>query len=132
MRRFAISQTPVKNHLFELMGKTHMDQSNNNNNNMGDNNRDCPISTRGTDLVLINKKKRTHQLMNFGVPGDQRIKESEKIEKYLEFTRNLKKLWNMKVTVIPIRVCVLKTVPQRPGKETGETEDQRKNQDHID
>ena len=31
-----------------------------------------------------------------------KLKESEKIDKYLDLARELKKLWNMKVTVIPI------------------------------
>ena len=42
--------------------------------------------------------------MGFAVPADHRIKfkESEKKDKYLDFARELKKLWNMKVTIIPI------------------------------
>ena len=41
---------------------------------------DHPILARRPDLVLINKKKRTCQLMDFAIPGDHRvkIKESEK------------------------------------------------------
>ena len=50
--------------------------------------------------------------MNFPVPGDHRVKlkENEKRNKYLNFARELKKLWNMKVTVIPIVIGVLGTV----------------------
>ena len=42
--------------------------------------------------------------MNFAVPADHRVelKESEKKDKYLNLARELKKLWNMKVTIIPI------------------------------
>ena len=38
------------------------------------------------------------------VPADHRIKlkECEKRDKYLNLARELKKLWNMKVTIIPI------------------------------
>ena len=41
--------------------------------------------------------------MDFVVPANQRmnIKENEKRDKYLELSRELKKLWNMKVTVTP-------------------------------
>ena len=42
--------------------------------------------------------------MKFAVPVDHRIKlkESENKGKYLDIVRELKKLWNMKVTIIPI------------------------------
>ena len=38
------------------------------------------------------------------------MKESEKKDKYLDLARELKKLWNMKVTVIPIVINALVTV----------------------
>ena len=42
--------------------------------------------------------------MDFAVPEDHRIKlkECEKKNKYLDLARELKKLWNMQVTIIPI------------------------------
>ena len=42
--------------------------------------------------------------MNFTIAVDHRrkIKESEKIDKYLDLVRELKKQWNMWGTVIPI------------------------------
>ena len=42
--------------------------------------------------------------MDFAVLADHRIKlkENEKKDKYLDLARELKKLWNMKVTIIPI------------------------------
>ena len=42
--------------------------------------------------------------MNFAIPADDRVKvkESEKREKYLDLARELKELWNMKVTLILI------------------------------
>ena len=44
--------------------------------------------------------------MDFAVPADQwvKFKENEKKNKYLDFSWELKKLWNMKVTVIPIGI----------------------------
>ena len=40
--------------------------------------------------------------MDFAVPGDHRIKakESEKKDMYLDLAKELKKLWDMKVTFI--------------------------------
>ena len=42
--------------------------------------------------------------MDFAIPADHRmkLKESEKTDKYFEFARELKKLWNMKVTIVRI------------------------------
>ena len=39
-----------------------------------------------------------------------KIKENENEGKYLDLTRALKKLWNMKMTVIPIVLGVLGTI----------------------
>ena len=56
------------------------------------------------DLIIINKKKRTYKIVDFAIPADHRIKlkEYEKRDKYLDLARELKKLWNMQVTIIPI------------------------------
>ena len=53
---------------------------------------------------LIKKKKRTRHLVDFAIPVEHRvkIKESETIKKYLDLARELKKLWNMKMTLILI------------------------------
>ena len=39
-----------------------------------------------------------------------KIKENEKRDKYLDLTRELTKLWNMTVTVIPVVTGALRTV----------------------
>ncbi len=48
------------------------------------------------------KKKKICKIVDFAVPADHRIKlkECEKRDKYLDLARELKKLWNMKVTII--------------------------------
>ena len=50
------------------------------------------------------QKKRTCKIVNFAVQADHRIKlkECEKKDKYLDLARELKKLWNLQVTIIPI------------------------------
>ena len=50
--------------------------------------------------------------MDFAVPAENRVKlkESEKRDKYLDLARELKKLWNMKLTVIPIVINAFGTV----------------------
>ena len=73
---------------------------------------DYLIPARRPDLIIINKKKRTCKIVDFAVPADHRIKlkESEKKDKYLDFARELKKLWNMQVTIIPIVIDAFGTV----------------------
>ena len=62
------------------------------------------ILARRPDLVIVKKKKkkRTGRIVDFVSPADHMVKlyKSEKREKYLDLARELKKLWNMKVTVI--------------------------------
>ena len=50
--------------------------------------------------------------MDFAVPADHRIKlkECEKKDKYLDLARELKKLWNMKVTIVPIVIGAFGTI----------------------
>ena len=70
------------------------------------------ISARRSDLIMINKKERTCKIFDFAVPADQRInlKECEKKDKYLDIGRELKKLWNMQVTIILIVIGAFGTV----------------------
>ena len=62
------------------------------------------ILTRWTDLVIVNKKKRTCRIVDFAIPVHHwvKLKESVKRDKYLDLAREQEKLWNMKVTVIPL------------------------------
>ena len=60
------------------------------------------IPARKLDLVMVNKKKRTGHLVDFAVSANYKIKmkESEKINKYLDLAREMKQVWNMKVTMM--------------------------------
>ena len=66
------------------------------------------ISARRPDLI---KKERTCRIVDFAVPSHHwvKLKEIEKKDKYLDLARELKKLWNMKVTEIPIAIGILGT-----------------------
>ena len=66
---------------------------------------DHQIQARRPDLELINKKKITCHQVNFALLVDH--KRLQKAGKYLDLARELKKLWNLKVTVIPIVVEAL-------------------------
>ena len=58
------------------------------------------------------QKKKISKIVDFEVPADHRIKlkECEKRDKYLNLARELKKLWNMTVTIIPIVIGAFGTV----------------------
>ena len=77
---------------------------------------DHRISARRPDLIIIIiiiiKKKRTCKIVDFAVPADYRIKlkEWEKKDKYLDLAMELKKVWNMQVTIIPIVIGTFGTV----------------------
>ena len=70
------------------------------------------IPAKRPDLIIMNKKKRTCKIVDFAVPADHRIKLKEcgKKDKYLDLARELKKLWNMQVTIIPIVIGAFGTV----------------------
>ena len=63
-------------------------------------------SAKRPDLIIINK------IVDFAVPADHRIKlkECQKRDKYLDLARELNKLWNIKVTIIPIVIGTFGTV----------------------
>ena len=67
---------------------------------------DHVTKTRRPDLVVVDKKERSCKIIDFAVPGDSRIEESEKdkIAKYQDLGRELQKIWNVKVKIIPLVV----------------------------
>ena len=71
------------------------------------------ISARRSDLIIIkNTKKGIWKIVDFVVPAGHRIKakESEKKDNYSQLDRELKKLWNMKMTIIPTVISTFGTV----------------------
>ena len=64
------------------------------------------IPARRPDLIIINKKREFVKLSTLQNKSD----ESEKKDKYLDLARELKKLWNMKVTIVSIVIGALGTI----------------------
>ena len=58
------------------------------------------------------QNKRICKIVDFAVPADHiiKLKECQKKDKYLDIPRELKKLWNMNVTIIPIVIGTFGTV----------------------
>ena len=68
---------------------------------------------------MINKKKKENfQNCRLCCSADHRIKlkECEKKDKYLDLARELKKLWNMKVTIVPILIDAFGTITKGLSK----------------
>ena len=78
---------------------------------------DWVIETCRPDLVVVDKKVRSCKIIDFAVPGDSRIAEKEKvkIEKYQDLGRELQKICNVKVKIIPIVVGTLDAIPKQFG-----------------
>ena len=73
---------------------------------------DHRIPGQNTRPTNNQQKKRNCKIVDFAVRADHRIKlkECEKKDKYLDLARELKKLWNMKVTIIPIVIGAFGTL----------------------
>ena len=80
------------------------------------------IQPRKLHQVVLNKKIQMCHLVDFTIPADHRlkIKESKNLERIPESCQGVKKiLWIMKVTVIPIKVGALRTIPKKIEKRIG-------------
>ena len=74
--------------------------------------------------MVVVYKRRTCKIIDFTVPGDSRIEEKEKenIEKYQDLRRELQKIYNVRVKIIPLVVGSLGAIPKQFGnrlKQTG-------------
>ena len=71
-----------------------------------------PNPGQKTRLNNNQQKKRICKIVDFAVPLDHRInlKESEKKDKYLDLAKELNKLWNLKVTIVPIVIGAFGTI----------------------
>ena len=81
-----------------------------------------PATRPGLGLIYKKKNERISHLVDFTVPSEYRvnIKESEKINKYLDLAREQRKQCNMQVSVILILPGILETVYKVLGKELEE------------
>ena len=92
----------MKDHLLTLVRKIHY-----NNNNTYYNNNNNPDQKTNKNMLVIKSILPDYRM---------KIKECEKLNTPLDLTRELKKKqqkqWNLKVTVIPIVISALRTVPK--------------------
>ena len=92
-----------------MKNSKRVNNNNNDNNTIGSPN---PGQKTRLNNNQQKKKKRTCKIVDFAVPEDHKIKlkECERRDKYLDLARELKKLWNMQVTIIPIVIGAFGTV----------------------
>ena len=96
---------------------------------------DQPIPAWKPDLVLINKNKRTCRQVTFAIPSTRRQSENERKRKDRQILGScLRAEKLMKYEGDGDTNCSWNNWngPQRHRKETMETEDQRKNREHLD
>ena len=67
--------------------------------------------------MVAAKKERGCKIIGFAFPGDSRSdeKEKDKIEKYQDLGRDLQKIWNVNVKIIPLVAGSLGAVPKKIG-----------------
>ena len=86
---------------------------------------DHEITARRPDILILKKKEASVIIIDISVPGDTRIKdtEQEKILKYQDLKREIKRLWKLKsVKVVPIIVGALGAVTPNLRKHLDEVD----------
>ena len=63
------------------------------------------IEHRRPDVVVLDDKANSHHLVDIAVPADSRVDaKEEKIQKYQDLARELRKVWKVKNIVFPVVV----------------------------
>ena len=73
-------------------------------------------------MIIIDKNSKKTQVVDFAVPADHRIEVSQqrKIENFQDLKRELQKLWNLKISMAPVVIGALGTIPKSLEKHRNE------------
>ena len=65
-------------------------------------------------MIVEDRKNSFCKIIDFAIPYDSRVnkKEAEKIEKYQDLAREIKRLWNTQVKIVPVVIGALGTTPR--------------------
>ena len=76
---------------------------------------DIEIHARRPDIVIVDKNSNETIILDIAIPVDVNIrnKEQEKIVRYQDLAREIRKIWNVSTKVIPIVIGALGTVTDR-------------------
>ena len=68
-------------------------------------------------MDVVDKKETICKIIDFAIPSDRRIEDKVKDnkEKYQDLRRELQKIWNVKVNIIPLVVGPLDAIPKQLG-----------------
>ena len=80
---------------------------------------DSLIECRKPDIAVVLKKEKECKVVDIAVLGDSRIgkKELEKMEKYDDLKREIKRMWTMrKIEIIPIVIGALGAISRKSDK----------------
>ena len=61
-------------------------------------------------MIFIDKEHNKCHMIDFGIPYDTRVDDKYVKKKYLDLARKLKKMWNIKITVVPLEAGALNTL----------------------
>ena len=72
------------------------------------------IEARRPDIIVEDRKNSKCKIIDFAVPYDSRVdnKEAEKMEKYQDFAREIRRLWNTQVKIVSVVIGALGTTPR--------------------
>ena len=75
---------------------------------------DHTIETRRPDMIAEDRKNSKCKIIDFTVPYDSRVdnREAEKIEKYQDLPRKIRRLWNTQVKIVPVVIGAFGTTPR--------------------
>ena len=80
---------------------------------------DREIKAKKLDVVVVNKNERSCAIIDMAIPGDITVgeQEKEKIERYQEIKREIKRMWNNRsINVIPVVVGALGSTSKKLKK----------------
>jgi len=64
------------------------------------------VTANRTDIIIKNKKEKTCTLIDVVIPADRNVvqKEAEKKLKYKSFCIEIQRMWNLKCTIVPVKI----------------------------
>ena len=69
------------------------------------------IKARRPDLIVIDKKGQKEIISDIAVPADVRVQEKEKVEKYQDLKKEIRRLWKLRnVEIVPVVIGALGSV----------------------
>ena len=73
---------------------------------------DRTIANNKPDITICDNEKRTCMLIDVAISGDRNVikKEAENILKYKDLTIEIRRMWNVKIKVIPVIIGATGTI----------------------